>query len=235
MSAITPILTFIQSHPEAVDDTEARAMYAGVDRRWYRIRIPALRAFLEDWAKQHQALALDAWLAVVDGLYQGKSREEKISGGMLLALFPQWRRQVSLDSLYAWLGELHGWKEVDYTCQSVFTAQDMLADWAAWVAFLRRLAVDERISRRRAALVLLVKPVRDNPDASLLKMALENIAVLQTERDIMITKAISWLLRESLKHHADAVQAFINTHAATLPKTTLREVQNKLKTGKKNG
>lgn len=235
MFPLNNILTFLQSHSLAPAALEAWQAASGTDHLVYGIRLPDLRAFLDTWAKKNASLTWEAWLAVVEALYHGLSCEEKMSAGILLALYPKYRRQLSLDRLYHWLGELHGWKEIDYTCQSVFTADDLFSDWAAWAAFLRRLAADEHISRRRAALVLLVKPIRDNPDERLLKIALENIATLQAERDILITKAVSWLLRETSKHHAAAVQDYIGIHATNLPKATLREVQNKVLTGKKNG
>jgi 3-methyladenine DNA glycosylase AlkD len=109
----------------------------------------------------------------------------------------------------------------------------MLPAWDEWQAFLRRLAREANINKRRAALVLLTKPIREVDDPRVLRLAFEQVEQLQGERDILITKAVSWLLRSAVKFHPDSVAEFINTHADTLPKIALREVRNKLATGKK--
>jgi hypothetical protein len=40
-------------------------------------------------------------------------------------------------------------------------------------------------------------------------------------------------LREAIKYHRPAIEEYINTHVDTLPAITVREVRNKLTTGKK--
>jgi 3-methyladenine DNA glycosylase AlkD len=50
----------------------------------------------------------------------------------------------------------------------------------------------------------------------------------------MIVKAVSWALREATKSHPDKVRTFINRYKSVLHGSILREVRNKLTTGKKN-
>jgi len=57
--------------------------------------------------------------------------------------------------------------------------------------------------------------------------------VLDDHHDKMI-KALSWALRELAKRKKEPVAAFIKLHEKTLHPRVLREVKNKLNTGKKN-
>lgn len=64
--------------------------------------------------------------------------------------------------------------------------------------------------------------------------AFENILTLCGEKDILITKAISWLLRSLIKHHKYAVQEFLDENHEQLPPIAVRETIQKLKTGRKS-
>jgi 3-methyladenine DNA glycosylase AlkD len=109
----------------------------------------------------------------------------------------------------------------------------LLEDWPAWRSLVKRLARDSSLHRRRAALVLLVGPVRHCRDARLRELALETIDTLKAQREIMITKAISWLLRSLITQHRDAVARYLEANAADLPKIAVRETRTKLATGRK--
>lgn len=53
------------------------------------------------------------------------------------------------------------------------------------------------------------------------------------DKDDMVAKALSWALRELAKRDEKPVKDFIAEYEAVLPKRVLREVRNKLNTGKK--
>ena len=59
-------------------------------------------------------------------------------------------------------------------------------------------------------------------------------ALLVSDRDDMVVKAMSWALRELAKRDPKAVQKFIAAHKAELAARVIRETNNKLKTGLKN-
>lgn len=54
------------------------------------------------------------------------------------------------------------------------------------------------------------------------------------DRDDMVAKALSWALRELSKREKSIVGDFIGRYRAILPGRVIREVTNKLETGKKN-
>ena len=228
------MLNSFADNSQAFPIAEGQENQSGSSHLHYRISVPDMREMVLTWKALHgKSLTYDDWLSLLDALYHGESLQEHMLGGMLLAQYPKYRRKLPLSQLDIWLGQLEGWKEVDYTCQSVFTAKDMLPRWDEWQPFLRILSQDEHISKRRASLVFLVKPVREVAETTFWKVAEENIERLQHESDKLITKAISWVLRESIKQQRAHVEAYLEKHEAKLPAIAVREVRKKLTTGKK--
>lgn len=58
--------------------------------------------------------------------------------------------------------------------------------------------------------------------------------LLLHDRDDMVTKALSWALRELIVHDRTAVEAFLAAHDDRLAAHVKREVRSKLSTGLKN-
>jgi 3-methyladenine DNA glycosylase AlkD len=170
---------------------------------------------------------------MLNTLYQGDSLEEHVIPGLFLARYKAFRQRLPLSQVDTWLGCLEGWAEVDATCQSSFTASDVLIRWNEWETFLRQLVTDTNINKRRASIVLLIRPLRESDDKRLLDLALENVDKLKGEKHKLITKAISWVLRESTKQHHQAIASYLNANTDSLPAIAVRETRKKLDTGKK--
>ena len=87
---------------------------------------------------------------------------------------------------------------------------------------------------RRAALASTValnsKARGGSGDAS---RTLAVCSTLVDDRDDMVVKALSWALRELVKHDPDAVRQFLDEHDGSLSARVKREVRNKLNTGLK--
>lgn len=213
--------------------TTHRPEHRGISRRWYGLTNAQHRQIILDFIKAHKALSFDDWLALIDALYQGESYEERCAPGTLFKRFPEFRRQLPLSQLDRWLGELEGWAEVDSTCQTVFTAADLLADWPRWEAFLDALSRDSNVNKRRASLVLLTAPIAKSADERILQLSFRLIDRLKSEKDKRITKAVSWLLRKGIKQHRNAISDYLDANAESLPAIALRETRKKLATGKK--
>ena len=213
--------------------TKQRPEQLGTSRCWYGLTNTQRRQIMLDFIAAHKDIAYDAWLTLIDALYHGDSYEERCAPQTLLLKYPRFRRQLPLAQLDAWLGCLHGWAEVDSTCQTVFSDKDLLHDWAGWTALLDALAADTNVNKRRASLVLLTAPITQSADARILELSLQLIESLKVERDKRITKAISWLLRKGIKQHPAAISAYLEDKAPTLPAIAVRETRKKLATGKK--
>lgn len=222
---------FILSHPteKASDNSNA----SGSTRKHYGLSNPTMRNFVKQWAREHPQLTYDEWQATLSDLYQGESIDEACFAGFLLGHYAKFRQLLPLSVLDNWIGHLEGWREIDTTCQSNFTAKELLANWDNWQPFLLDLSQRATIQHRRASLVLLVKPVRDSADERLITTALANVDRLKHEHDKLITKAISWILRESIKQHRQIVGDYVDQQADTLPAIAVREFKKKYETGKK--
>lgn len=89
---------------------------------------------------------------------------------------------------------------------------------------------------RRAALVstvpLNVKAQGGRGDAS---RTLGVCRVLVEDRDPMVVKALSWALRALAVRDPDAVRSFLERNESRLARLVVREVRNKLETGRKAG
>ena len=227
------ILRQFQQTESGRGQTTQRPEHLGSSRKWYGLKNDQRHRIMLDFCDAQKDLSFDDWLALIDSLYRGDSYEERCAPQTLFRKFPRYRRQLPLAQLDAWLSCLDGWAEIDSTCQTVFSDQDLLADWVGWSALLAALSDDANVNKRRAALVLLTAPITQSADARILELSLRLIDRLKVEKEPLITKAISWLLRKGIKQHREAISAYLAANAATLPAIALRETRKKLSTGKK--
>lgn len=209
------------------------AGYVGTNHLYYNIDVPTRRKIVKKWLKKHQNLSTTELVALIDSLSKGKSHEEISIRGLLLEYLPRLRWQIAPRALDRWLDKVEGWAEVDSLCQSNFTAEEMTGRWKEWESLIGKLARDKNIHKRRASLVLLTLPVRHSDDRCLAELAFEIIDRLKSERNILITKAISWLLRSLIDNHKRRLEDYLLTNEQLLPKIAVRETKRKLLTGKK--
>lgn len=132
-----------------------------------------------------------------------------------------------------WLNYTNGWAETDVLCQSNFTADELLSNWDIWKKLLKKFSESTNIHKRRASIVLLTKSLRQSDDSKISKLIFENIEKLKSEKEVLITKAISWGLRSLIKFHKDEVVEYLEKNKNSLPKIAYREALAKVQTGKK--
>ena len=197
------------------------------------VRAPQMRRIAKAWAAAHTSEAAGETLAVVSSLFQGASHDEKVLGAVLLGYCRRARAAAGPRDLEGWLDHLAGWAQVDSLYQNTFPAEQLLADWPAWNALIERLARDPNINKRRAALVLLQGVVRYSDDPRLSALAFAMIERLKGERAVLITKAVSWLLRALAARHRAETEGYLDREAANLPAIAVRETRTKLATGRK--
>lgn len=209
--------------------------YLGTTHKRYPIAAPLLRSIAKSWMKEHVALTASAFSSLLTALIQSESYTEKCMAGILLDYSTKEQRLFNPKLFDSWLNELEGWAEVDNLCTGKYTSTEILNQWERWEPLLQKFAVSKNIHKRRASLVCLCSPLRDSSDNRLAECALRNIGLLKSEKDILITKAISWVLRTMIKHHKKTVSIYLKENADTLPLIAVRETQIKLKTGRKSG
>ena len=223
----------LQKHQRRRKHSQANDSYLSSGHHYYDVSVPERRRMAKEWVKQNKAIPHIEFAAVLDSLVRGKSHEEKTIACILLAYHQSGRREIEVKRLDGWLDHLVGWAEVDSLCAGVYPAEEILSDWKSWQAFIRRLARDKNINKRRAALVFLTGPARVSPDERIASLAFEVVDRLKGEREIIITKAISWLLRNLAQNHKIEVAQYIEKNRASLPSIAVRETTRKIKTGRK--
>ncbi|MDI7275093.1 MAG: DNA alkylation repair protein [Anaerolineae bacterium] len=215
------------------DHPEPGNRYIGTTKPFYPVSAPAVGRAVREFKARHPGLALAEYVALLDELCLGRTHNDLSLASGLLALWPALRRRIEPRCLDRWLDHVEGWAETDSLCQSTFTAAELLSRWEEWQALLEKLVGDQNIHKRRASLVLLTRPVRESGDERLVAQALANVERLKGERHVLITKAISWLLRELTRNHRERVAAYLEANEASLPSVAVRETRRKLLTGRK--
>ena len=172
---------------------------------------------------------------LLDSLYsKATSFAEVDMAARLLGVLPKIRKELEPEVLDYWLNFTHGWAENDVLCQNNFTAEEVLGNWSKWEKLIIKFSNDENVNKRRASMVLLVRSLRDSEDRRLSELAFELVEKMKWEKDILITKAISWLLRALVKFHKDEVLEYLEAKQESLPKIAYREALAKVETGRKN-
>lgn len=208
--------------------------YLGNSHPRYAINTPSLRAVAKSWMREHQSeLSVKEFCLLISSLIEGESSTEKIAGTMLLDYAPRSLWQFDPSFFDQWLSHLQGWAEVDALCTGAYSASAIPENFTKWKKLLVTFSKNKMIEKRRASLVLLCSPLSKVNDTSLLEIAFKNINLLKSEKEILITKAISWVLRSAIKHYKKEVALFVKQNSDSLPKIAVRETLMKLKTGKK--
>ena len=207
--------------------------YLGSSHPRIAISVPELRQIAGTWMKAHRDLSADDVVSLLSSLITGKSYTEKCMAGILLDYTTTGQREFDPAIFDTWLGHLEGWAEVDTLCTGKYTVKGLPSNWKEWKPLITRFAKSDEIQKRRASLVLFCAPLRADKHEPLATAALQNIDKLKGEKDILITKAISWLLRSMEKHHRTLVEEYIEENKDSLPAIAVRETLAKLTTGRK--
>lgn len=210
------------------------AKYLGTEHFIYGLNNSQKRMIAKVWMKNHKNIEFNDFIKFVSSLFRAESYEEKTIANLLIEYSHDFRKQIDPELIDKWLDSLGGWAEVDSLCQTNFRAEELLSKIDIWEKLIRRFAKDKNINKRRAALVLLTHPLAQSSDKKLADLAFEIVNKLKKEQSILITKAISWVLRSLIKNHRFRVINFLKENKDTLPKIAVREVGKKLATGKKN-
>jgi 3-methyladenine DNA glycosylase AlkD len=197
--------------------------------------VPQLRLAAKAWATANKDISSKRAEQIISAFIRDPSPMKKCMGGILLGYIPAQRHTLPPSLYDKWLEHTEGWAAIDAICYGNFTAKEILEKFAGWKVLIKRLAGSKNINKRRAAIVLLTKPVTQSDDKRLSQLAFGVIDALKSEKSILITKAISWLLRNLTKLHPEEVKEYLHSQKDQLPKIAIRETVNKLKHGVKTG
>ena len=206
--------------------------YLGTSKKFYNLKAGVRIKAVKEYLKSQDFSFVDLEDLLISLSYS-LSAEEIFTISQILTMYPKFRHQLDPRLLETLLARVEGWAETDTICQMCFTADDLLENWPAWKKALIQFTKDPNIHKRRASLVLLTKPTRQSDDSRLSDLAFAITDKLKGEKEILITKAVSWILRSLIKHHKQEVADYLITNENTLPRIAIREVKSKLLTGKK--
>jgi 3-methyladenine DNA glycosylase AlkD len=227
------ILTLIKHHSGKPTHHTFLDSYLGNSHPRYPISMPELRKIAKAWMTSHRHLTSSQLASLLTSLIKGKSSTEKCMVGILLDYSTLDQRKFNPALFNSWLNHLEGWAEVDSLCTGRYSDTEILSQWKTWKSLLTKFAASKNIQKRRASLVLLCSPLRKLSDKRIAEIALQNVSKLSHEKEILITKAISWVLRSMIKQNRPLLEDFLSTHQTLLPKIAWRETMTKLQTGTK--
>lgn len=213
-------------------DTVWVQKYLGSNKTFHGFSSLQMRILVKTFLDENKLDKSQA-IELLNSLYQnGTTYTEIALAAMILPATPL-IKSFDPKHLDLWLNYTHGWAENDVLCQSIFTAENILNRWSDWQKWLKDFNQSPNINKRRASLVLLTKSLRQSNDPRLSKLAFENIQNLKGEKDILITKAVSWLLRSLVTFHKPELLEYLDKNKESLPKIAYREALSKALTGRK--
>lgn len=210
--------------------------YLGSSKKYLGAKTGDLVKIARGIDKDQGSISAKDLIKILTSLFSASTFEEHAIGGKIFSLLkPEVRAKIPFSILEKWLAKCRGWVEIDVICQSTFTGQDVFDRWTEWEKTIKKFSESSNISLRRASLVLQCKPARELEDKRFRKLAFETIEKLKLEKEILITKAVSWLLRSLTFKDKQEVKAYIIKNESTLPRIAFRETMKKIETGNKNG
>ena len=207
--------------------------YLGSNKKFHGLNTKEMGILAKTTIKENN-LSEKQTIDLINSLYKnGISYTEISLAAAILSLSPKLLAKFNPEHLDKWLNYTCGWAENDVLCQSNFTNEILLSNWQNWKIILKEFNKNSNINKRRASLVLLVKSLQQSDDPRLSVLAFQNIENLKSEKEILITKAVSWLLRALVAFHKQEVLDYLAKNKETLPKIAYREALSKAITGKK--
>lgn len=211
---------------------EGALMVAPTAQRVHGIRTPDNRRLAREWRRAHRDLDPVVVLSLVEVLWNAESRDERTLGLEILRLCPDIVRDLEPARFDRWRMDIDNWGICD------FVAGGILGPWVEAepedrLKYLEHLVGDPHLYSRRLGLVASVYLNTGGNEYG--EWTLSQVDRLIDERDPMITKAISWSLRQMTRHQASMVEAYVDSRADRMAALPRREVRNKLRTGRKSG
>jgi len=173
-------------------------------------------------------------LEIGAALVASRAPGARVLGSELVLHHPTALAEIRVRDVKRLAGELASWSDVDvFACM---IAGQAFRDGRVSEAEVLRWTRSRDRWWRRAALVstvpLNVKAQGGPGDA---RRTLRICRALLDDPDDMVVKALSWALRALAERDPSAVRRFLEVHQNELALRALREVRNKLRTGRKSG
>jgi 3-methyladenine DNA glycosylase AlkD len=188
----------------------------------------AVRATRKEFSRRIASAAPESAIQLALHLLDGNSDLVRFFSYELVSYHKLAFEQLTKGDLLKLGKGLNSWSSVD--CFAMYLSGPMWANGRLSDKTIATWAHSQDRWWRRTALVSTVALGRRGGPDDLGRVA-QICALLTTDRDDMVVKALSWALREVAKKHPKEVRAFLTEHSHALAARVIREVNNKLKTG----
>jgi 3-methyladenine DNA glycosylase AlkD len=229
----TEILSIIEANSGSPTLHTFSDNYLGNSHPRYPIDVPTMRLIAKEWMKANKKMSASRFQKLLASLIKGKSSTEKQMAGMLLDVSTKDQRKFDPACFDDWLNHLVGWVEIDTVCTGKYAITEIPYNFVIWKKLLTNFSKSKNINKRRASMVFLCSPLSQETNIPLADLAFKVIDKLKSEKEILITKAISWLLRSMVRYHKSRVADYVKANRETLPAIAVRETLIKIETGKK--
>jgi 3-methyladenine DNA glycosylase AlkD len=226
------LLDQIKQHPDPQYQTSINTT-APTKLKVYGVRVPDLRKVTRAWYREHKQISREDLLALVEILWNNASHEER---QLVTYLFEQYKKimpTLTRSNFEYWRQGLDNWVITDNL--GWLLGLWVLVDPDNRLDYLEELIADEDVWSRRLPLVATTRINRGDKGFTAPDLTLRLVDRVKDERHSMITKAVSWVLREMTKKHREQVAVYLEENRDVLAGHVVREVNNKLRTGLKSG
>jgi 3-methyladenine DNA glycosylase AlkD len=158
--------------------------------------------------------------AEIDKLLGSKYHEARLCALMILSerfkQSPEEEREEIFNFYLDHTSSVNNWDLVDLSCQTI--VGDYLSYKKKERDILYKLAVGNNLWEQRISIVSTFTFIRNCDFADTIKLS----KILMMYKHDLIRKAVGWALREIGKYDHETLSSFLEKHAATMPRTSLR-------------
>lgn len=194
----------------------------------------ALRRLRRSYSRALRKAPARLLLELGAGLVASGAPGSRVLGSELVLHHPTALSQIRLCDVRRLAGELASWSDVDvFAC--MISGQAFRDGRISEAEILRWTRSRDRWWRRAALVSTVPLNVKAQGGRGDARRTLRICRTLVDDRDDMVVKALSWALRAVAERDPAAVRRFLEAHQNPLAPRALREVRNKLRTGRKSG
>lgn len=202
------------------------------DWKMIGVRTADVRKLASEYAGSiNQKADFNELMEYLDKAFERKNLTLVALGFEILHKRSKYLEQNVLENIKKWVPLVSDWAVAD-SLSLVITGK-LLLDNRITLADLSFLKIHPNIFGRRIYITSMVLPVRK--DTSDINLFLSEIEHFIPDKNKYIYKAVSWVLREGTKKFKAQISAFLEQHSEELHSSVVREVRNKIETGKKSG
>jgi len=207
--------------------------YLGTKRKFLNIKSSSRDKVLRKYKKLLNELPSKDLVTILTDLIKSDTFDFLNFAGKFISSSKKARENIGIFELNLFIENTTGWAECDSICQSLFEGNEVLKRFNEFEKIIFTFCSSNNVQLKRASLVLQVKPIREIKDERLKKLSFATIDLLKKEEPILLTKAVSWLLRSLTNHYKEEVAIYIQKNKQDLPAIAYRETRRKIISGKK--